>query len=1213
MVTDAEARQIAIEDLDHHLFLSAGAGAGKTRVLVERYLHILRQQRAGVEEIVAVTFTEKAANEMKERLRQELTRLSSSIPNAQRHLRALERAPISTIHALCARILRENAIAAGIDPQFAVLDEVEARLLLEETLAGFVRSRLRADALTSNPSPAARGREETTMLTLVREWGLHKTASLLRDFVNDRERALACLDAMPSEKAELLAVWREAVAEEQKAALQNLLNDASWAESLSVLQQTQPRDPNDSAAVHRAHILDRAMKAADASLFTAERVQAVREILSHINLRAGQQKNWLSKDDLASVREAFKRLRLLCQAFAEQVGHENDTELDERAAEVSLAFAAELRHALAAYDRAKRERSVLDFADLQLYVRDLLRQRPDVRQSYQQRFKFIMVDEFQDTNALQKEIVWMLAGVRVRGYAGIRVEEHDAVTRMPEHSHTQRPASRLFIVGDIKQGIYRFRGADVSVFNQTAEEFKSDPQCRFLELSKNFRTQPPLVDFFNQVFSHPAVMGGSEGKALYEAAYAPMEAHRSDTAPTSCRQHVELLLVKQSNNDKRSTAELRPVEAHAIAQRITELVSAGANYGDIALLFAAMTDVATYENALRERRIPYYVVAGSGLYRQQEVKDVLSFLSVLENVHDDLALIGALRSPFFAVSDETLYWLCHPPRGRSLYEEILRFAQNDVAADRRPERSEEFHHHITAEERDKLRRVVHLLVALREVKNRLRLSQLINLILERTGFTAVLLTQFMGEQKVSNVRKLIDIARTFERKGNFTLQDFIAHIGEFVDIAQRESEAATQAEESNVVKLLTVHRAKGLEWPIVFVPDLARARRGGGGAVLMHPRCGFVAQVEDDGGQLALPSIGHRVRREENRMEVAEHRRLFYVAVTRARDRLILSSAFQLQKETWLQWLNEALGGLEETGQLGNGETSGRVAVRWFDPPADAHPSLSDTSPPPASSQLDVGATRVDEEQLRRQVQPVPVQFERKSCFAVAELCDYLWCPQKYFLAHGQQLPATDQCVDWSIGQSMYEELLRRAVGLITRQRSEDVEGIIRTCLRQQAIASDAALVAHLHHVLRRFLQSDLWRKLSGMNLQSNVNVHWTLDDAQVEGVIDLLGTDDGGLVHIAQLKAVNPRHPWEEIVHRFEVGLLCEAGRALSGRAVGSATIYYFEDGREGIVPLVPFPPRATEVITHIRRAAFGRRADAPCAACGHAWACLLRSRLTA
>jgi ATP-dependent helicase/nuclease subunit A len=1167
-MTDAEARQIAIEDLDHHIFLSAGAGAGKTRVLVERYLNILRQQRAGVDEIVAVTFTEKAANEMKERLRQELSRLPAPMPNASQHLRALENAPIGTIHSFCARLLREHAVAAAIDPQFAVMDEVDARLLLEETLEDFVRSRLRAN-------------DGATMLTLVREWGLDKTTSLLRDFVDARERALPCLEVMPAEKEHLLALWRAAVEQEQRIALQTLLTNAGWAEALDVLQRTQPRDPHDPAAVNRAHVLDGAVKVANELLPIAERAQAICEIPTHINLRAGQQKNWHSKDDLAAVREAFKQLRSLCEAFTEQVGNENNADLDERAAEVSLAFAEELRHALAAYERAKRERSVLDFSDLQLRVRDLLRNHPDVRQQYQQRFKFIMVDEFQDTNALQKEIVWMLAGRQV----GEAERLSDPPTPALPHSHT----GLLFIVGDIKQGIYRFRGADVSVFNATAEEFKRDPQCRVLELNKNFRTQSSLVEFFNQVFAHPAVMGGSEGKALYEAAYAPMEAHRADASPAP---PVEFLLVKKSEDedDERSAAELRQAEAHAIAQRITELVNEGVNYGDIALLFAAMTDVAIYENALREHSIPYYIVAGSGLYRQQEVKDVLNFLSVLENVHDEIALIGVLRSPFFAVSDETLYWLCHPPRARSLYDKMLRFVQNDGVADCHAERSEASRHHITAEERDKLRRAAQLIAALRAVKNRLRLSQLMNLMLERTGFTAILLTQFMGEQKASNVRKLVDIARAFERKGNFTLQDFIAHLAEFVNVAQRESEAATQEEESNVVKLLTVHRAKGLEWSTVIVPDLARQRRGGGGTVLMHPRYGFAAQVENDEGKPTLPSMGHVMRREENCMEVAEHRRLLYVAATRARDRLILSSTFKLQKDTWLQWLNDALEGMESLSQ----------GVRWIEGKASGRtPQLVGDVSSSRPQQLEASTSAVGESSLRRQVQPIPPRLERKSCFSVVELCDDLWCPQKYFLAHVRRLPTN--------GQSVNEELLRMAVGLICRQRSEDVEDLIRACLRQKAITAEVALVEHLHQVLRRFLQSDLWRRMSGMDLQSNVKVQWKRGDAQIEGVVDLLGAEGNGRVHLAQFKT-SPRHPSDEIVHRFEISLLCEGVVALSGREVGGASLYYLEDGREKVVDLAPLQPMTEEVIARIRCSEFAPLSDAPCAACDHAWACALR-----
>jgi ATP-dependent helicase/nuclease subunit A len=1165
-MNDAEIRQAAIEDLNHHIFLSAGAGTGKTRVLVERYLNVLRQRRAEVSEMVAVTFTEKAANEMKSRLRIEMPTLQPHVSDWQRHLRALENAPISTIHSFCARILREHAIVAGVDPQFAVLDEVDAVILLEETLDEFMRHRLRED-------------NEAALLTLVRAWGFSPTWSLLRERMSDYEQALPCLEVMPSEKQSLLNAWRAAVENEQRECLHALLNDARWTEALDVLRSIQPRNPNDAAAQQRARILECAARASDETLSITERAQAVLEIYGNAKRNVGQQKNWRSKEDLAAVREAFKPLRALSEQLVKQVGSDRNPNVDERAADLSIAFAQELRHALSAYNRAKRERSVLDFSDLQILVRNLLRDHPDVREPYQQRFKFIMVDEFQDTNALQKEMIWMLAGTKG---LGLRVEGSPTMDA--------QPSTLLFIVGDIKQGIYRFRGADVSVFNETAREFQRDPQCRVLELTTNFRTQHSLVEFFNEVFAHPAVMGGSEGKALYEASYAPMTAHRADESDGA---HVEWLLVKKSEDaeEEQNAEALREVEANAIAQRITELVNAGANYGDIALLFAAMTDVAIYENALRRHDVPYYIVAGSSFYRQQEIKDVLNFLNVLENAHDEIALVGVLRSPFFAVSDETLYWLCHPRERGSLYERMV----NDST--------------IPPEEQDKLRRAAQLVASLREVKNRLRLSQLLNLILERTGYTAVLLTQFMGEQMASNVRKLVDMARAFEvgngRRAVPSLQNFIAHIGEFIRAEMRESEAATQEEESNVVKLLTIHRAKGLEWSTVFVPDLARQRRPVSATVLAHPRLGFAAQVENDEGKLTPPSIAQVIRKEENRMDIAEHRRLLYVALTRARDRLILSSPFKLQKDTWLQWLNEALGGFEEMGKRGNGEMGKSVVVRWFDEKPEVERLNVPTFERPNVSM----ATTVDEDKLLRQVQPIPVDVASKRSFSVEELSAYVWCPQKYFLAHVRQLP--EEMGKWG-NTAQYEELVRFLVGQVCRHHTKDVEPLVRACLHQKALVADDALVEHLQRIVHLFLQSDLWRRLSGMSLQSNVPFYLKCDDAVIEGVIDLLGVDEEGGVHVAQCKLASPRHPADATAHRFEIGLLCDAVNAVrSGDFSRSASLYYFEDGREESVDPSAAHPAPENLIAQIRRAAFDRRADAPCAACGHDGACGQRDGL--
>jgi ATP-dependent exoDNAse (exonuclease V) beta subunit len=1008
---------------------------------------------------------------------------------------------------------------------------------------------------------------------------------------------LQCLHAAPAEKEQLLNHWRVAVEERQAQALRALTSDAVWSNALDVLRQNEPRNGEDIAAQRRAKILESASKVLDASLSVAERLQAVCEMDSHINRQGGAQKNWHSKEALAAVKDAFKQLHKVCEPLAAQVGNLRPTDADAHAAELALAFAQELRLALDAYDRAKRERSVLDFDDLQLRVRDLLRHHPDVREAYRRRFKFIMVDEFQDTNALQKEILWTVAG---------REMKDEGLGMRDEATH---PSSRLFIVGDIKQGIYRFRGADVSVFNETAEEFKRDLDCRTLELNTNFRTQSGLVDFFNTVFSHPAVMG-SAGKALYEAAYAPLNAHRTDEAhrcDATAGPHVEFLLVKpreqesmgqRVNESMKDMAALRKVEAHAIAQRIKNLGDDSVRYGDVALLFAAMTDVAIYENALRAHDVPYYVVAGSGLYRRQEVKDVLNFLKVLENVHDDIALVGVLRSPFFAVSDETLYWLCHPQGRGSLYERM-----SNVQC---PMSNDSSVHH---EEQDKLRRAAQLIAALREVKNRLRPSQLLNLILERTGFTAVLLTQFMGEQMASNVRKVVDLARSLEvgngHRAVSSLQDFITRLNEFINAEQRESEAATQEEESNVVKLLTVHRAKGLEWSVVFVPDLARSRRPSNDTLLSHPRYGFVPKVENEEGKLTDPAIAALIRDEENRREIAEHRRLLYVAATRARDRLILSSPFKLQRETWLHWLNEAMGGLESMRtscprQWGNesmaqdGSSACRAVVRWVDEkPAQRTPELVRDSSSLSPQQVEASVSHpssliMDEDRLRRQIQPIPVHVASKRFFSVEELCAYVRCPQKYFLAHLRRLPeSTGHRVNGSMGSLQSDELA--------------------WCIVRKAMVADAALVEYLQRVVNRFLQSDLGRRLSAMSLQCNVPFSLKCGDAIVEGVIDLLGVDEEGKAHVAQLKTVSPRHSADEAAHRFEIGLLCEAvNTARRGDFSRSASLYYVEDRHEESIAPSEFAWNTVEnIIAQIRRAAFDRRDDAPCAACEHRWAC--------
>ncbi|MCK5557443.1 MAG: UvrD-helicase domain-containing protein, partial [Candidatus Hydrogenedentes bacterium] len=399
---------------------------------------------------------------------------------------------------------------------------------------------------------------------------------------------------------------------------------------------------------------------------------------------------------------------------------------------------------------------------------------------------------------------------------------------------------RLFVVGDAKQSIYKFRGADVSVFRETEGKIR-ETGC-IVNLDRTFRARPKIVSFVNDFFDE--VMGTAGTRTLYEAEYVPLIANRTTV---SDRAEVEFLLVGSTDSEN-TLEESRYDEAKLIARRIQKMVQdeeclvceeadgservRPARYGDIALLFRAMTNISTYEKALREHGIPYYLTSGGGFYGRQEIKDVICFLKVLENADDEVALAGVLRSPMFGLSDDALYWL---KRDRKpLFESI-----------------ELGHDQINEADREKLASAARIVSELRGMKDRYSISRLITEIVNRTGYLWVLRTMFLGKQKVSNARKLAETARDIEGRGIFTLRDFVNYVNELVTQEIREGEAVIEEEKSDVVKVTTIHKAKGLEYPVVFVADLSHGTADGQRApVLLHPKGAFGLKLTNRTGGL---------------------------------------------------------------------------------------------------------------------------------------------------------------------------------------------------------------------------------------------------------------------------------------------------------------------------------------------------------------------------
>ena len=804
--------QRAAVDATGEVFVSAGAGTGKTSVLVERFVGAVCEQGLDVESVLVITYTRKAAGELRARIR-------AALHARGRHdlARELDGAWISTIHGFCSRLLRAHPFAVGIDPRFRELDDEHGAVIrgeaFERALAGFCSTH-DSERLRLLATYGAQGLRR--MLT-----GVYET---LRSAGRDLKLELGEHAGIPERLAELHEAARALAA-----------------------------DPG---------VTDKQLAAANAALALGSNPERLLD-LSHLAA---------SGDRTAEFRSARDRLN---QAAFEELAA-RDSELLQELLDL---FAAE-------YAAAKARESSLDFEDLQLYARDLLRDHAEVREAEQLRFRAIMVDEFQDTNRLQCEIVDLL-----RQGAGA-------------------PAPDVFFVGDEFQSIYGFRHADVAVFRERRER-----AALRLPLSRNYRSRPEVLAAVNHLFVEEFGDG-----------YQPLAASGEFTDPVFGHP-VELLV-----SDKRSYREAgegwRDGEARAIARRVRELVDDGvASAGEIVLLFAAGTDAERYEAALRAQDLPTYRATGRGYFGQQQVVDLLSYLRLLHNRYDDEALVTVLASPFVGVSNDGLVHIRRHAGKRPLYTGVERSL---------PEPLSENDERLVRAFKQRFERLA-------AASARLSLERLCEEIVSAHDYDLAVLAQWDGRRRYANLRKLMRLARSYEDLRGPDIEGFVGFIRDQQAVGASQLEAVSEEEGADAVRLLTIHAAKGLEFKVVIVADAGRDTGGlqSSDEILVRPDGTFGFRVID-------PSSGKKrgvfsyeeVREIEKREDAAERLRLYYVAMTRAIDRLIVSGAIdpdrQQDRETPIGWVLARLGldGELESGEVDRGDARFVLSVdRWAPQP----------------------------------------------------------------------------------------------------------------------------------------------------------------------------------------------------------------------------------------------------------------------------------------
>lgn len=825
-LADAAARERLLADLQRTFFVEAGAGTGKTTLLVGRIVALVAAGQVEMEHLAAMTFTEAAAAELRDRVREGLERAAvEGQRSEQERARCrkaageIDRAAISTIHSFCGVLLRTFPLEAGLPPGFATLDDVEQGVLFEERWKEWFWN----EALEDLARPIVR-------------------RALLLGLSQEEMRALA--GALESQH-DLLTPETFWSAPESPNALatahqvgRTLLDLEPW----KVHAQDGPEDPLVQTIAKAQMPAQRLVRAV-----TEDEALAALQALGTLNKRDGLQKRWGRLPDgrnaCKAIKDAIEEANTAVTATLE--GH--------RAATFASVLGLLRGFVLDGVQRRKRD-GVATFQDLLAWTRDLLRDQPSVRRRAQARYQRIFVDELQDTDPLQAEIALYLAA-----------DERAGEPRPTDWRTTPLVPGKLFLVGDPKQSIYRFRRADLALYDALLTHLQEGQE----RLVQNFRSVRPVLAWVNHHFAeHMRAEPGVQPPYVDLAA-----SHETHAGGTPCGVYR---VGAAMDGDAGTVAQ---AEAESLAALAHEAVEDGwlvsdrgpggerllrpARYRDVCLLLPSRTHLRRFERALEAAGVPYRIEAGKLVLATQDVRDLLACLRAIEDPSDQVALVAALRSPAYACSDvDLLAWV--EKGGQLNYEHPGAGPDGPVA------------------------QALASLASFHARRQRLSPPALVEVFLRDRLLVAACFGEARPREAWRRLRYVVARARAFTATGRHTLRAFLDWISGLERAEARDTESADAETDEDAVRILTIHGSKGLEFPIVLLAGLG-APRGGGPTTVNVIADRATGALACSAGKLWRTIEYEDAQAREKVMADNESVRLLYVATTRARDHLVLS------------------------------------------------------------------------------------------------------------------------------------------------------------------------------------------------------------------------------------------------------------------------------------------------------------------------------------
>ncbi|HOP74922.1 MAG TPA: UvrD-helicase domain-containing protein [Bacillota bacterium] len=1076
-----EQQAKAIETFDWDILVSAGAGTGKTSVLTEKYLYLLKEYRVDVSQIVAITFTNKAAAEMLQRIRQGVERLVAEAADPleieywKTQLQKMAGARIATFHSFCLGLIKEHPLEAGISPGFTMMNEGESLLYLnqvidevltelyhsgealqpefERLLAEFGWQGLLASCRHIYQTIRESGKDFSEVLALTTE-SLNQSRGGIRP---DLAELVAMIDALmadyPSRKLTPRAI--EVLGEFK----------LSWPEFRSALNDTAANPPVIQVLRAIGKGLPKNLPAA-----VKEDIVAIRD--------------WIDEAIRKYVDEAaLSRLPLLEEILAR---------IDRR------------------YQQLKVDLGLLDFTDQQLLARNMLRDYPQLAEKLRQGIRYLLVDEFQDTNSLQMDLIRSLIGTEYTG-------------------------GRWMAVGDVKQSIYRFRGAEAGLIVDLRHQFEAGAG-EIIPLSQNYRSASTIIDYVN-AFSAEMFQGE-------DFTYEALQSTRID--PES---RIEFLLT--------GTDDIQ-VEARMVAARIRQLVDESrgtehpVDFKDIVILFRASSGMGPYQAALQEAGIPYYTSGGSSFYSRPEIVDQLNLLRLVDQAYDGVALFALLKSPYAGISEANLLRL---GRGEALTERF--YEETDFRDWNDPAEVERF---------QRFRQVI---LYLQSHRDRMKIAEILRYAIENLNYKELCWVFTDGSQRLANLEKLMMKADEFAAKGFYSTTGFLTYVTRLIEAELVENDAPTQGEANNVVRLMTIHRSKGLEFPVVILANLDhRFRFGRHQKLSFHKNVGIGFKVLTGVDEYEETSVWERIKASEKREEISELKRLLYVALTRAKRHLIMAgSGCSTSKgdtletaNNWMKWF-EILHPFEE----GDCIDFHGVPIHILRQIAEALPSEE------GARLIDTLGPEVPLVDSRHEVAAVGVETVRKPMVLKATgIVAFKDCPRRflYRYIYGIPEPEQDRGFQSSGSDGMGTEIGTFLHQAARFQTAEWPETLWERFIQNHRVANPDALKQDLERIWMHFSRSEYNRfKQCWDEVPFILKI---APEIRVEGRFDRLLLNEAGELVLVDYKThrISKAKTEQVAAHYFwQVQLYGLAVRELWGRLPDRAELYFpYPDSRVAV-----------------------------------------------